>query len=147
MDGIHPALESHFAKYRKQVPALALTCHLADGGRGPVSVTAMVRALAWADYLKSHALRAYGTGMTAPMDRARALLEKIRAGKLPSLPFALKKIYDACWSMLTNREEAAEAVSILIEHGYMAEVAERNNASKGGRPREPRYVINPEVTK
>jgi putative DNA primase/helicase len=29
---LHPALESHLAKYRKLVPALALICHLVDGG-------------------------------------------------------------------------------------------------------------------
>jgi hypothetical protein len=31
---LSPALESHLAKFRKLVPALALTSHLADGGRG-----------------------------------------------------------------------------------------------------------------
>lgn len=31
---LHPALESHFAKYRKLVPSLALICHLADDGKG-----------------------------------------------------------------------------------------------------------------
>lgn len=144
---LHPAIESHFAKYRKLVPSLALICHLADGGNGPVHADAMARALAWSEYLKSHALRAYGTGMTTPVDRARALLKKIQEGKLPVVPFPLKKVYDATWSMLTNREEVAEAVAILIEHGYMAEVTESGKADKGGRPREPRYIINPEVLK
>jgi Protein of unknown function (DUF3987) len=32
-----PALESHFSKYRKLVPALALINHLADGGNGAIS--------------------------------------------------------------------------------------------------------------
>jgi hypothetical protein len=32
---MYPALKSHFAKYRKLVPALALAFHLADGQRGP----------------------------------------------------------------------------------------------------------------
>jgi Protein of unknown function (DUF3987)/Bifunctional DNA primase/polymerase, N-terminal len=34
-----PALESHFAKYRELVPALALINHLADGGAGAISET------------------------------------------------------------------------------------------------------------
>ncbi|WP_085517620.1 DUF3987 domain-containing protein [Burkholderia pseudomallei] len=140
---LHPAIESHFAKYRKLVPSLALICHLADGGSGPVTVEAMVRALAWSEYLKSHALRAYGASMTTPLDRARALLKKIQDEKLPTEPFALKKIYDAGWSLLTNREEAADAVAVLIEHGYMVEVDAPSNADKGGRPREPRYIVNP----
>ncbi|MCX4146756.1 MULTISPECIES: YfjI family protein [Paraburkholderia] len=142
-----PAVESHFAKYRKLVPSLALICHLADGGRGPVSAEAMVRALAWSEYLKSHALRAYGASMTTPLDRARVLLKKIHDGKLPVEPFALKKIYDAGWSLLTNREETAEAIAILIEHGYMSEVNESSNTDRVGRPREPRYLINPEALK
>lgn len=33
---LFPALESHLAKYRKLVPALSLTFHLADGYSGPV---------------------------------------------------------------------------------------------------------------
>ncbi|WP_157683090.1 YfjI family protein [Burkholderia ubonensis] len=140
---LHPAIESHLAKYRKLVPSLALICHLADGGSGPVTVEAMVRALAWSEYLKSHALRAYGASTTTPLDRARALLKKIQDEKLPTEPFALKKIYDVGWSLLTNREEAAEAVAILIKHGYMTEVDAPGNTDKGGRPREPRYIVNP----
>ncbi|WP_431226862.1 YfjI family protein [Burkholderia contaminans] len=140
---LHPAIESHFAKYRKLVPGMALICHLADGGSGSVTGEAMLRALAWSEYLKSHALRAYGASMTTSLDRARVLLKKIQDGKLLGEPFALKKIYDSGWSMLTSREEAAEAVAILIEHGYMAEVDDSINADKGGRPREPRYIVNP----
>ncbi|MGQ7939515.1 YfjI family protein [Paraburkholderia sp. D1E] len=144
---LHPALESHFAKYRKLVPSLALICHLADGGKGAVSVEAMTRALAWAEYLKSHAERAYGTGLTTPMDRARALLKKIQDGKLPPEPFALKHVYRPGWSMLTTRDEADEAVTVLIEHGYLVALDLIGKNDTGGRPNESRYVINPEVAK
>jgi putative DNA primase/helicase len=44
---LHPALESHLAKHRKLIPGLALICHLADGGTGPVTESATLRALAW----------------------------------------------------------------------------------------------------
>lgn len=57
---LHPALESHFAKYRKLIPWLALIIHLADSGTGPVSEEAMLKAVAWGDYLETHAFRAYG---------------------------------------------------------------------------------------
>ncbi|WP_174425514.1 YfjI family protein [Cupriavidus basilensis] len=142
---LHPAIESHFAKYRKLVPSLALVCHLADGGRGPVTAEAMVRGLAWSEYLKSHALRAYGASMTTPVDRARALLKKIQEGKLPLVPFSLKHVYRNEWSMLTNREDAAEAVCILVEHGYLVERDDQAKGERGGRPREQRYAINPEA--
>ena len=72
--------------------------------------------------------------------------QHIQEGKLPVVPFPLKQVYRNEWSMLTDKEDAAEAVSILIDHGYMAEIAESGKADKG-RPREPRYVINPEVLK
>ena len=50
---LHPALESHLAKYRKLVPALALICHLVDGGTRFVGLSALERALAWAKYLEN----------------------------------------------------------------------------------------------
>jgi putative DNA primase/helicase len=37
----HPAIEAHLAKYRSLVPAIALICHLVDGGAGPVPEAAM----------------------------------------------------------------------------------------------------------
>src|SRR5690606_7947670 len=55
----HPALESHLAKYRKLVRALALVCALADGEQEVVSITSTARALAWAEYLRTHAERVY----------------------------------------------------------------------------------------
>jgi putative DNA primase/helicase len=48
---MHPALESHLAKYRKLIPGIALVCHLADGGTGPVAQSAVSRAIAWGGYL------------------------------------------------------------------------------------------------
>lgn len=47
---LHPALESHFAKYRKLVPALALILHLSNGGTGPVGGHSVLQALAWSEY-------------------------------------------------------------------------------------------------
>jgi Protein of unknown function (DUF3987) len=58
---LSPALEGHLAKYRKLVPALALIHHIADSGEGLVSQRALLKALATAHYLKSHARRVYGS--------------------------------------------------------------------------------------
>ena len=38
-DDLHPAFESHLAKYRSLVPSLTLLIHLAEGGRGSVAVS------------------------------------------------------------------------------------------------------------
>ena len=76
-----PALESHFAKYRKLVPSLALINHLADVGHGPVGGEAMARALGLATYLETHAQRAYGAGPEAETAAAKAILSHIRKGE------------------------------------------------------------------
>jgi Protein of unknown function (DUF3987) len=46
---LSPAIESHFAKYRKLVPALALINHLVDSGLGAIPETAILRALAFSE--------------------------------------------------------------------------------------------------
>ncbi|QLB66445.1 hypothetical protein A9O66_24320 [Paraburkholderia caribensis] len=138
-------LESHLAKYRKLVPGLALLFHLADGGHGPVNVASMERAIRWAHYLRTHAQRAYGMCLVTPVDRARVLLKKIAEGRLPPVePFPLKKIYDAGWSRLATKEEAQEAVDVLLDHGYLAVASETDNTT-GGRPKERRYMVNPKA--
>ena len=76
------ALESHLAKYRKLVPALALINHLADGGVGPVNEAALLRALGLAEYLETHARRAYGAGPEAEIAAAKSILAHIRKGDL-----------------------------------------------------------------
>ena len=58
-DEMHPAMESHLAKYRKLVPSLALIYHLASGGTGAVGVTAVLAALSWTEFLESHAQRIF----------------------------------------------------------------------------------------
>jgi uncharacterized protein DUF3987 len=55
-------LESHLLKMPKAVAALALVFELSDGGRGTVGSVAVARALDWADYLFSHAIRLYSAG-------------------------------------------------------------------------------------
>src|SRR5262249_25157160 len=59
-DELSPALEGHVAKYRKLVPALALIDHLVEGGAGDVGKESLLRALAMAEYLETHARRVYG---------------------------------------------------------------------------------------
>ena len=89
---LHPAMESHLAKYRKLVPSLALVFHLAEGGSGAVSAAATARALAWAVYLRSHAERAYGSVMLAEAEGAKALLKRIKAGDVQD-GFASRDVY------------------------------------------------------
>jgi hypothetical protein len=130
-----PALESHFSKYRKLVPSLALVCHLADGGAGPVSDTAMQRALAWATYLRSHAERAYSAVAQADIGSAKALLKRIRSGDGLD-GFTARDIYRNGWSGLANAAEVARALTTLIEYGWLRSVTQPTD----GRTKTLYYV-------
>ena len=50
------ALEAVLAKYRSLIPSIALLIHLADGGCGPVPLSALDKAVGWGQYLFAHAL-------------------------------------------------------------------------------------------
>lgn len=129
---LHPALESHFAKYRKTVPALALISHLADGGAGPVTAQAMLRALAWSEYLEAHAIRCYGATVAGELRGARLILARIRSGDLAD-GFKARDLDRAGWSQLTDRDTVRAALELLVSHGYLAEM-ERPATATGGRP-------------
>lgn len=134
---LSPALESHFAKYRKHVPALALICHLADGGTGPVSLEATLRAIAWAEYLEPHARRAYGSGPAQAVQAARVILKRIRTRALPDT-FTARDVYRPQWSGLTDRDTVREALLLLEDHRYVASVRQMT----GGAPATV-YTVNP----
>ena len=116
---LHPALESHLAKYRKLVPSLALILNLADGGTGPVSKRATLQALAWADYLETHARRAYASVISPEVSAAKAILEKLRRGEL-ARTFAAREIYRRGWAHLSDREQVADALQLLADLDRLA---------------------------
>lgn len=141
-------LEAHFSKYRKLVPALALICHLADGGRGPINTSAMRRAIAWATYLRTHAERAYGKCLVTPHERAGALLKKLSLDpKYSNRSFSLRDLYRPQWALLAAQEDVHSAIEVLIDHGYIVKLeptaAEIVAAQQGGRPKQSRYLLNP----
>lgn len=117
-DAEHPMLEAHLAKYRSLVPSLSLILHLAVATEGPVDHTALERAIAWAEYLETHAKRIYAPAISPDMDAARALLRHIRKGDVSS-DFALRDIYRAGWSGLGTREQALAAIAVLEEHDWI----------------------------
>ncbi len=126
---LHPAMESHLAKYRKLVPALALVLHLAGGGTGPVSERATLQALAWAEYLETHARRAYASVTTPEVGAAKAIIARIRKGDLPRA-FASWQVWRQGWAMLSDRVQVADALGLLVELGWLA----ASRSDTGGRP-------------
>ena len=134
---LHPAVESHLAKYRKLVPALALICHLADDGSGPVSETAMLRALGWATYLESHARRIYGGAVSPEVEAARAILRRIKRGDLSREGFSSRDAYINQWSGLRDRDLVSAALAYLVDLGWLHERREPT----AGRP-STTYTLN-----
>ena len=134
---LHPALESHLAKYRKLVPSLALILHLASDGTGPVSERATLQALSWAEYLETHARRAYGSVSMPEVATAKAILSRIRKGDLKR-EFCSRDVWRPGWAMLSDSEQVADALRLLVDYDWLTTT--RNDT--GGRPATI-YTVNP----
>ena len=130
---LHPALESHLAKYRSLMPSLALIFHLvacASSEWHPmVREEHAALAAAWCEYLESHAKRLYASALDPGMESAYALFERLRRGDVQD-GFSLRDIYRNCWSRLTTPDEAQAAVRVLDEFGWIRSQTIRT----GGRP-------------
>ncbi len=127
---LHPALESHFAKYRKLIPSLALIIHLANGCTGLVSEPATLQALAWGEYLDSHARRIYGSVTQPDVSTAKAILSKIKNGALES-PFTSHEVWRPGWSKLTDRDQVKDALELLEDYNWLS----TEQVKTGGRPK------------
>lgn len=136
---LHPAMESHLAKYRKLVPALALIFALVDtpDSGGLIGEKELLRALAWADYLKTHANRLYSAAMMPEVSGAASLLRKLQSRALEA-EFTPSKVAQKGWSGLTTPEAVRRAAQVLIEFDWLRAAT----VQTGGRPSE-RYYLNP----
>ena len=138
---LHPALESHLAKYRKLVPGLALIFHLVDEGMGPVGMPAIERAIAWAIYLEKHAHRAYGSVTLPAAATAEAILAKLRSGALKP-QFSSKDVWRPGWSRLTEPDVVHAGLRMLVDYDHLAEA----KVETGGRGRPAIvYTANPKT--
>ena len=139
----HPALEAHMSKYRKLVPALALLNHLAEGtGTKAVGETDLLKALAWVEYLETHAQRAYASVTHSQADGARALLGRIRSKEVPN-PFTARDVYLKHWTHLATPEATHKAVRMLCDMDYLRAIESRPGIA-GGRPKFE-YAVNPKT--
>jgi putative DNA primase/helicase len=133
----HPAVEGHLNKYPKLMPALALIIHLADGGQGAITLESAQRAAALCDVLEAHARRVYASVTAEKLRAARALLAKLRSGRLTS-PFTSRDVYRAAWAGLSDRQVVEEALNTLTDHDWVREVV----IETGGRSRRE-YCLHP----
>lgn len=138
--GLDSARQSHFAKYRSLVPALALLFHLLDGHSGPVCDDCLNRALSYAAYLKSHADRIYASVSGHDHAAVRLLAERLLDGQLAD-GFTCRTLTLKGWSGLATREQAQAAIDALVEYGWLTETEIRT----GGRP-SVKYALSSEAT-
>lgn len=138
-DDLHPALESHLAKFRSLIPSIALLSHLADHPEGgAVGVPSLLRGLAWAGYLESHARRIYAPALTPELFAAIEL-----SRRLPSLPepFTPRDVYKNHWRGL-DIQGTRDALQVLIDFGHLREEEQGNPPI--GRP-TTRYEVHPAI--
>lgn len=91
--------------------------------------SALLRSIAFCEYLESHARRIYSFATRPDIDSAKTILKKLEGGKL-SNPFKSRDLYRACWTGLETPQKAQAAIDLLVEynHLFLQEVV------TGGRP-------------
>ncbi|WP_442763052.1 DUF3987 domain-containing protein [Malikia spinosa] len=152
-DELHPALVSHLSKYRKLVPALALIFALVDtpDSGNVIHEVELLRALAWADYLRTHAERLYSAAVNPETAGAQTLLTKIKTGKLTDRDgvhldaFTPRQVAVKHWAGLDTPEAVRKAADLLADYGWLVREVARSGAAMGrGRPGDS-YLIHPRL--
>lgn len=139
-DDHEPAMLAHLSKYRGLIPRLALICHVANNGAGPVSMEAAQQAFGWADYLESHARRAYASTGVDNAEVARAIWRRIEKGDLPS-QLTSRMIQRKEWSGIGKDLDRIEAgLEALLEARWIR----GEKVETGGRP-SMTYCPNPKA--
>ena len=145
---MHPAIESHLGKYTKLVPAVALIYELlyleSSQQTRLVSERSLLMALAFSEYLETHAQRIYKLGLNSSVAVAEALLRKIKSGGIQD-HFSVRFVHQRNWAMLGDHKEIESAVELLCDHGYLYAI-ERPPSNQGGR-RTVTYRIHPSILK
>ena len=137
---LHPALESHFAKFRSLIPKLALLFHLLEDGTGPVTIDALTMAIRWGNFLKAHARRIYAGAVYGTELATKALADKVKGGKVAN-PFKVRDIYRAGWAGLSDRTDVEPAIEGLLDAGWL-----REEVIRGTGRTTTRYWINPKLS-
>jgi hypothetical protein len=135
--GLDPARQSHFAKYRSLIPALALLFHLLDGHAGPVCDDCLNRAVSFAKYLKKHADRIYASVSGHDHAAVRILAQRLLDGHLRD-GFTCRTLTLKGWAGLATKEQAQAAIDALVEYAWLIETESRS----AGRP-SVKYALNP----
>ena len=133
-------IEAHLGKYSSLMAALSLIFYLADSDHiETVNATSVNSAIKFCSYLEEHARRIFGQE-DAVEYRAMILSEKLY--KLKD-GFTVRDVTRNNWTGLSDATKVIEAINVLIDHGYLAEVSAEITI---GRPTK-KYKINPILKK
>jgi hypothetical protein len=133
-------LQTHLSKYRGLVPTLSLINHLADGGHGRIGLEPLVRAMAFTEYLESHARKAYELSRNKGLSPAGAILRKIKEHELGN-GFTARSISQRHWANLFE-ENVQAGLDMLTDYYWIR----GTKIKTGGRPTQT-YEINPRAYK
>ena len=100
----------------------------------------MRKALAFSQYLETHARRLYGASNEPERAAAQAILTKIREGELQD-GFTAREVHQHDWPGLTDREQVQAGLNLLVELHYLA-ASSAATSERGGRPTTI-YTVNP----
>lgn len=125
---LSPLMAEHLMKMPKTVGSLALLFAVVDGDHGEVGEVSTLRALEWADFLRTHAERLYSASTNRDTEAAKMLLR--RRERLPQ-PFKARQVQQRGWSGLDSSEAVQGALGLLEEYGYLTAL----ETPTGGRPR------------
>jgi putative DNA primase/helicase len=148
--GLDPAMIGHLAKYRGLVPRLAALFEVADRlddsadvrDEVPASLEHTRQAIAFSEYLESHANRVYSCMVSPEARAARELARHLTRGDLPE-EFTARSMYLKGWSGLDTPERARAALGVLEEAGWIRR-KEIAASPAGGRPTDI-WMNNPKV--
>jgi Protein of unknown function (DUF3987)/RepB DNA-primase N-terminal domain len=142
-DNQHPALESHFAKYRSLLPSLALLIELVDSSDlhsiQSISTSSTNKAVKLVEYLRTHALRIYGMSEKPEIEGANLIISRL--DKLKD-PFTAREIHRKGWVGLTDKKVVEKVLELLEEHNYCRKKV--IYPASGGRP-SAEYYLNPNI--
>jgi uncharacterized protein DUF3987 len=147
----HPALTSHFSKYRSLMPTLALIHHVVAHAAGnatskPVSLEAAKLARKSCKILATHAKRMYSSlRRQRPSERgADALYKKILAHEIGAEPMKARDVQRAMPTVFDDVEAVEAALSNLTKRGVVAPRPVPTGAKRGPQLTKV-YDLNPRV--
>lgn len=148
-----PMMVEMLSKQPKTMASLALLFHLVDCAGSiatgqpipPVSLSAATRAADWCAYLAAHARRIYALAGNLQSQAAAALAERISKGQLDDFGdagFTPRDIYRKQWSLLDDREIVDQALTELVDAGWLLREVQVAGWQQRGHVR---YRVNPKV--